>query len=72
MYRTVIKRLLDVLFALIALPFVLVAALILKPIMYAITATTERRNNKRMIAAPILKLFFLFLLNRFLKSFLLS
>lgn len=35
MYRTVIKRLLDVLFALIALPFVLVAALILKPIMYA-------------------------------------
>lgn len=35
MYKTVIKRLLGILFALIALPFVLLAALILKPIVYA-------------------------------------
>lgn len=35
MYRTVVKRLLDILFGLIALPFVVVIAIILKPIVYA-------------------------------------
>jgi len=35
MYKNVIKRLLDFIFGLIALPFVLLAALIIKPLIYA-------------------------------------